>query len=74
MIRCLQLFLLAVICLLLVNSCSKDKPIYETNNLNGNIISAFGHAGMRLAFKYPINSIEPVLRIGADGTEMDVHE
>jgi len=75
MIRYLQLFLLTAICLLLVNSCSKDKPIYETNNLNGNKISAFGHAGMGIGFKYPIDtyeSFEPCLRIGSDGTEIDI--
>jgi glycerophosphoryl diester phosphodiesterase len=60
---------------LLANSCHKDPPINQTANLNGNMISAFGHAGMGLAFKYPIDSyesIEPCLRIGADGSEMDI--
>jgi len=75
MIHCLKIFLSTVICFLLINSCSKDKPIYETSNLNGNKISAFGHAGMGLGFKYPIDtheSIEPCLKIGSDGSEMDV--
>lgn len=75
MIRCLKIFLSAFVCFLLINSCSKDKPIYETNNLNGNIISAFGHAGMGIGFKYPIDSyesFEPCLRIGSDGTEIDI--
>jgi glycerophosphoryl diester phosphodiesterase len=56
-------------------SCKKDPPLYQVNNLNGNKISVFGHAGMGVAFKYPIDtyeSIEPVLRIGADGSEMDI--
>jgi len=56
-------------------SCKRDAPLYEVNNLNGNVISAFGHGGMGVQFKFPINSyesIEPCLRIGADGTEMDI--
>lgn len=56
-------------------SCKKDPALFEVNNLNGNKISVFGHAGMGLEFKYPIDtyeSIEPVLRIGADGSEMDI--
>ena len=64
------LFIIAVF-----HSCTKDPAINKTNNLNGNIISAFGHAGMGLEFKYPIDSyesIEPCLRIGSDGTEMDI--
>jgi glycerophosphoryl diester phosphodiesterase len=43
--------------------------------LNGNRISAFGHGGMGVQFKFPINSyesVEPCLRIGAKGTEMDI--
>jgi glycerophosphoryl diester phosphodiesterase len=61
--------------ILFAYSCSKDPAIYETTNLNGNTISAFGHAGMGLGFKYPIDSyesIEPCLRIGSDGSEMDI--
>ncbi len=56
-------------------ACSKDNALFQVENLNGNTISAFGHAGMGIAFMYPINSyesIEPCLRIGADGTEMDI--
>jgi glycerophosphoryl diester phosphodiesterase len=56
------------------NSCKRDAPLYEVTNLNGNQISAFGHGGMGIQFKFPIDtyeSIEPCLRIGADGTEMD---
>ena len=74
MIRCLKIFLLLSIASIL-NSCSKDDSLSEANNLNGNKISAFGHAGMGLGFKYPIDtyeSIEPCLRIGADGSEMDI--
>lgn len=75
MIRLLKIFFLIVISISLFNSCSKDVPTNATVNLNGNKISAFGHAGMGLGFKYPIDSyesIEPCLRIGSDGSEMDV--
>src|SRR4051812_33149372 len=74
MIRCLKVFL-AFLILQIISSCSKDPSISKTNNLNGNVISAFGHAGMGLGFKYPIDtyeSIEPCLRIGSDGSEMDI--
>lgn len=43
--------------------------------MNNDTISVFGHAGMGISFKFPIDtyeSVEPCLRIGADGTEMDV--
>jgi len=56
-------------------TCKKDEALWQVENLNGNKISAFGHGGMGIAFKYPIDtyeSFEPCLRIGADGTEMDV--
>ncbi len=59
----------------LFNSCKRDVPLFEINNLNGNKISCFGNAGMGVGFKFPINSyesVEPCLRIGADGTELDV--
>lgn len=72
-------FLFSIFLLLLIvsitNSCSKDPALSTTNNLNGNVISAFGHAGMGLGFKFPIDtyeSIEPCIRIGADGSEMDI--
>jgi glycerophosphoryl diester phosphodiesterase len=64
-----------IIVLYFLFSCKKDPQLFEIKNLNGNRISLFGHAGMGIGFKYPINSfesIEPCLRIGADGTEMDI--
>lgn len=60
---------------LLSYSCKKDPKLFNTENLNNNSISVFGHAGMGIGFKYPIDtyeSIEPCLRIGAQGTELDV--
>ena len=59
----------------LIASCSKDPALWETQNLNGNKVSAFGHASMGIFFKYPVDSyesFEPCMRIGGDGTEMDV--
>ena len=51
--------LLYFICLLTLSlglkSCERDAPLYEVNNLNGNVISAFGHGGMGVEFKFPIN-------------------
>ncbi len=67
------ILLFCVICLL--TTCSRDIPLFVIHNLNGNKISCFGNGGMGDAFKYPINSyesVEPCLRIGADGTELDV--
>ncbi len=59
----------------MIISCKRDVALYEIHNLNNNQISIFGHAGMGFEFEYPIDtyqSIEPVLRIGADGSEMDI--
>lgn len=56
-------------------SCKKDPAVWTINNLNGNKISAFGHGGMGITYRYPMNSFESltkVLDLGADGTEMDV--
>jgi glycerophosphoryl diester phosphodiesterase len=65
------LFLLLVF----IFSCKRDPATFQIHNLNDNKISVFGHAGMGFSFQYPIDtyeSIEPVLRIGADGSEMDL--
>jgi glycerophosphoryl diester phosphodiesterase len=59
--------------LMIILSCSKEE--FNINNLNGNRISAFGHAGMGNRSTYPINSYESLskcLNFGADGTELDV--
>ncbi len=64
-----------ILLFLVFTSCERDPPLYEIDNLNGNRIDIFGHAGMGQEFKYPFNtyeSIEPLLRSGADGTEMDI--
>jgi len=54
-------------------SCKKEE--YTIENLNGNKISALGHAGMGFSTTYPVNSYESILKclnLGADGTEIDV--
>ncbi len=59
----------------LLSFCKKDPKLFTTENLNNNTISVYGHAGMGIGFQYPIDtyeSVEPCLRIGADGTELDV--
>jgi len=59
---------------ILFSRCDKEED-YNINNLNHNVIMILGHAGMGDMYKYPnnsIESIEPVIGIGADGTEMDV--
>jgi glycerophosphoryl diester phosphodiesterase len=56
-------------------SCKRDPALYEVNNLNGNKISAFGHGGMGIKFKFPIDCFESIsecMRFGADGTEIDI--
>lgn len=56
-------------------SCRKDPSLFEIENLNHNKIGCFGHAGMGIGFKYPINSfqsLETCFKIGVDGSEMDI--
>jgi glycerophosphoryl diester phosphodiesterase len=59
---------------LLFNRCDKEEN-YNIKNLNHDVIMILGHAGMGDLYKYPNNTmetIEPVIGIGADGTELDV--
>ncbi len=56
------------------NGCNKEEE-YNIKNLNHNTIMILGHGGMGDLYKYPNNTveaIEPVIGIGADGTEVDV--
>lgn len=57
-------------------SCKKDGVLWQIQNLNpDNKTFAFGHGGMGTKYRFPMNSIESlnkVLSIGADGTEMDL--
>ncbi len=55
-------------------SCDK-KEDYRIKNLNHNTLMILGHRGMGDHFQYPGNTLEsilPVLEIGADGSEMDI--
>ncbi len=61
------------ILLLFLFACYRKE--FAIKNLNGDEILCLGHGGMGTQFKYPIDSyesIEPCLRIGADGTEIDI--
>lgn len=54
-------------------SCKKEE--FNIQNLNGNKITALGHAGMGVGNTYPMNSSESILKclnLGMDGTEFDV--
>lgn len=54
-------------------ACNKDD--FDIVNLNGNRITALGHAGMGIGNTYPMNSYESIIKcldIGMDGTEFDV--
>lgn len=59
---------------LFFSRCDKEEN-YNIKNLNHNVIMILGHAGMGDLYKYPndtFESIEPLIGIGADGTEVDV--
>lgn len=61
--------------ILLLISCSEERRHFEIRNLNDNTIGILGHRGMGKGSGYPDNTLEsigPALRIGADGTEIDV--
>ena len=63
-----------IVAVLLGNGCDKAEN-YNIKNLNHNTIMILGHAGMGDLYKYPndtYEAIEPVIGIGADGTEVDV--
>lgn len=62
-----------VFVLFILFSCKKEE--FTINNLNGNKISAFGHAGMGQNPAYPLNSYESILKclnLGMNGSELDV--
>lgn len=63
------------IMLVVCTSCTPAPNLSEVNNLNGNAISVFGHAGMGYTSWLPTNSlasIQQCLDLGADGTEIDI--
>jgi len=56
-------------------TCKKDPEIIRITNLSGGQIGVFGHGGMGIKSLLPIDSKESLLaalKLGADGTEMDV--
>ncbi len=60
---------------LLLISCNKDIHDFDISNLNDNKIDILGHRGMGKKHKYPGNSfesIETAIKLGADGSEIDV--
>jgi glycerophosphoryl diester phosphodiesterase len=69
-----QLLSIILFSLLLI-TCKKDASVWKIENLNNNTISCFGHSGMGIFYRYPINSeksFEPCFEMGADGTDFDV--
>jgi glycerophosphoryl diester phosphodiesterase len=58
-----------------LSACKKDPSLWKIQNLNDNQISVFGHGGMGIHYKDPMNSypsLSNCLALGTDGTEMDV--
>ncbi|MGL5788124.1 MAG: glycerophosphodiester phosphodiesterase [Bacteroidales bacterium] len=63
--------LLTTICML--GACSSEMD-FKVDNVHDNII-VMGHGGMGFFHRYPMNSFESIMnciRLGADGTEIDV--
>lgn len=61
--------------LFILFSCKRDPALIHLDNLNGNKLSIFGHGGMGISHRLPMNSKESIgkcLEIGADGSEIDV--
>jgi len=65
---------LIVLISVLFLQCGKEED-FEIHNLNHDVIMILGHGGMGDLYKYPNNTLEaiqPVIGIGADGSELDV--
>ncbi|MCC6372692.1 MAG: hypothetical protein IT236_16935 [Bacteroidia bacterium] len=61
--------------LLLFSGCKKDPSVWNITNLNNNRIGVMGHGGSGTLYRYPMNSMQSlneVLKLEVDGTEMDV--
>ena len=55
--------------------CKNDVDLGQIQNLNGNKVTALGHAGMGIASLFPINSFESIsnaIHLGTAGVEVDV--
>lgn len=64
---------LLIICIFAAYACNSDMDFKE-NSSNEHII-VMGHGGMGFFHRYPMNSFESIMncvRLGADGTEIDV--
>ncbi len=67
-------FLFLGVSILILTNCD-NKEDYKISNLTNNTIIILGHRGMGDHFQYPGNtmeSVQEVLKIGADGSEVDV--
>jgi len=68
-------FIIVFIFLIVGLSCKKQPDLSSINNLNNNTISSFGHAGMGIGHKFPINSMESIykcLSLQPTGVEIDL--
>lgn len=64
-----------IFCLVFAIIASCKKEAFDIVNLNGNRITALGHAGMGVGNTYPMDSYESILKclnLGMDGSEFDV--
>jgi glycerophosphoryl diester phosphodiesterase len=64
-----------IIFLIVCNLYSCKKEEFDIVNLNGNKITALGHAGMGIGDTYPMDSFESIMKclnLGMDGSEFDV--
>jgi glycerophosphoryl diester phosphodiesterase len=64
-----------ICCLIFLNITSCKKEEFDIENLNGNRITALGHAGMGVGNTYPMDSYESIIKclnLGMDGSEFDV--
>ena len=69
----IKIKIIAILTILVLISCKKEE--FTIDNLNGNKITALGHAGMGYGSTYPLDSYESILKclnLGMDGTEFDV--
>ncbi|MDO9255374.1 MAG: glycerophosphodiester phosphodiesterase family protein [Bacteroidales bacterium] len=67
--------ILIIVCLVFLSITSCKKEVFDIENLNGNRITALGHAGMGVGNTYPMDSYESIvkcLNLGMDGSEFDV--
>lgn len=77
MLRSMKKHIIVIYSLFLIFTilnCTK-KENYNVTNINHNTLMILGHRGMGEYFQYPGNTIEsvlPVLKIGADGCELDI--